>query len=559
MLKLLPWAVLLCGAVGTSVAQASHEAFSRNGKCVSQDRTYTTSKAVLRGDDTGLQTPLGALEESANQDVPSPHLEIQPLIISGPFINRVDLVFFSDGYTVDEKDKFIEDAMRLADDISGNQTFNTVKPLMNFWAAFSPSEESGVGKDGKPNKTPFGLYRDGTELRAVYYAYPEVAAAACESMGQQCDYPILLGNDPLYGGLGGKFTVITSSILNGPQILRHELGHSIIPVGEEYDGGFAYFGVNAYHDLSEPVPWAHWLSASSSEHDLDSEKQTPKVERSIMPMQTYPWTLLNTSTSWSTRFVSSGTFSRHLVRFSLSGLPSKTDLKVELDDVDLSWKPKVGLGVDRWHYDVHLDRGLEGGEHELRFTLLNKEREGIAQLCSAEILEFGDENEFNSTPGHYGVFPTFSDTNETSYRPTNEDCLMRIVTTPNFCKVCLEGLWHALLSRVNLIDGVSESCHQDHGSTKVLNASLVPLAQLRADADAATTLAALDESYTITWTKDGKVLEEGTNKTTVEVPSGKWKVGDKVVLDVKFSTKEVKVDKEGHLEDQLEYVLVESC
>jgi len=43
--------------------------------------------------------------------------------------------------TVDEKDKFIKDAMRLADDISGNQTFNTVKPLMNFWAAFAPSEE----------------------------------------------------------------------------------------------------------------------------------------------------------------------------------------------------------------------------------------------------------------------------------------------------------------------------------------------------------------------------------------------------------------------------------
>ena len=66
--------------------------------------------------------------------------------------------------------------------------------------------------------TTYGLYRDGTELRGVYYSKPEVAHAACVSMGDRCDYPILLGrlmeylmltymwlialvgNDPLYGG-----------------------------------------------------------------------------------------------------------------------------------------------------------------------------------------------------------------------------------------------------------------------------------------------------------------------------------------------------------------------
>lgn len=43
--------------------------------------------------------------------------------------------------TADEYDKFMADAMRLAKDVSGNQTFNTVKPLLNFWAAFSASNE----------------------------------------------------------------------------------------------------------------------------------------------------------------------------------------------------------------------------------------------------------------------------------------------------------------------------------------------------------------------------------------------------------------------------------
>lgn len=85
-----------------------------------------------------------------NLEVPS--FQLQRLIGSGPSDNRVDLVFFSDGYTADERDKFIDDANRLAMDISGNQTFNTVKPLLNFWAAFTPSNESGIGTGGVPKE-----------------------------------------------------------------------------------------------------------------------------------------------------------------------------------------------------------------------------------------------------------------------------------------------------------------------------------------------------------------------------------------------------------------------
>lgn len=185
--------------------------------------------------------------------------------------------------------------------------------------------------------------------------------------------------------------VITSSILNGPLVLRHELGHSIIDVGEEYDGGFAYFGVNAAHDPSKPIPWEHWLSKPPTA--LASENLKPRVERSVMPMQVYPWTMLNTTSTWSIKFTSSGDYSRHVVRFSLSGLSQQEDLQVMLDGVDLGWVPKPGIGLDRWHYDIHSPNGLAPGLHELSFILVNKKQEGVAQLCSAEILEFGNEEE----------------------------------------------------------------------------------------------------------------------------------------------------------------------
>jgi hypothetical protein len=51
------------------------------------------------------------------------------------------LNLLSNADTPEERTKFVGDALRLAEDVTKNQTFNTVQPLLNFWAAFSPSKE----------------------------------------------------------------------------------------------------------------------------------------------------------------------------------------------------------------------------------------------------------------------------------------------------------------------------------------------------------------------------------------------------------------------------------
>lgn len=192
--------------------------------------------------------------------------------------------------------------------------------------------------------------------------------------------------------------VITSSLANGPLVLRHELGHSVIDVGEEYDGGFAYFGVNAADIATEPISWSHWLSASESGNAaFPAALNSQRVERSVMPLQDYAWTMLNISAPWTTSFDSSGRYSKFIVRFSLSGVPSSTDLHVELDGVDLQWVPRKDIDLDRWHYDLGQGRGpLSAGPHEVKFTLKNEQLNGTAQLCSVEILEFGDDGEYVS-------------------------------------------------------------------------------------------------------------------------------------------------------------------
>ena len=105
--------------------------------------------------------------------------------------------------------------------------------------------------------TAFGLYRDGTELRGVYTSKAATARSACQATGTckflllsplpllsfpfslftfliinnlSGDFPTLIGNNPYYGGLGGEFTISTSSPTSGTVVLRHEMGHNFASV-----------------------------------------------------------------------------------------------------------------------------------------------------------------------------------------------------------------------------------------------------------------------------------------------------------------------------------------
>ena len=131
---------------------------------------------------------------------------------------------------------------------------------------------------------------------------------------------------------------------------------------------------------------------------------------------------------------------------------------------------------------------------------------------------------------------------------------MRVVTSPNFCKVCTEKLWLNLLERIDFIDGVKESCVQHHsgsgGWSKVIDLDLLPLAHLRK------TLVGPDESYTITWKKDGSLLPQFTNKTRIELDS-ESAIGE-YTIKVKFATEEIRL-KSKKLVSGVHYAVKTKC
>lgn len=148
----------------------------------------------------------------------------------------------------------------------------------------------------------------------------------------------------------------------------------------------------------------------------------------------------------------------------------------------------------------------------------------------------------------------FSNTNETSYRPTNDDCLMRAVTSPNFCRVCLETLWLKLLKKVSFIDKVTESCDEGLANPpalfKTISLDLIPLAHLR------TAAVSPVESYSVVWKKDGQALEQFENKTQIQILEGKA-IG-KYEVRVKFATDEVRIPS-SMLESVVEYEVKGGC
>ena len=121
---------------------------------------------------------------------------------------------------------------------------------------------------------------------------------------------------------------------------------------------------------------------------------------------------------------------------------------------------------------------------------------------------------------------------------------MRIVTTQSFCKVCAEGLWLALLRRVNLVDAYSTRCEllEDGTPQRVINLDLLHLAQFRED-----TIGVL-ESYVVDWTRNGEPLRHLRNFTEVAVDDGPALIG----VEVHYITEEVRSDPHGYLRTTVE-------
>lgn len=160
---------------------------------------------------------------------------------------KVDLVFLGDGYTADQKEKFLSDVRRMTDYLFSVEPFDKNRDRFIVKAVWTPSSEPGTDVPGTRiyRKTQFNStfytfdvdrYLTTSDMRSVYDALS----------GVTWDHFFLLVNTEMYGG-GGFYNLMgigSSDHALSEKVMVHEFGHSFAGLGDEY-----YNSEVAYEDF----------------------------------------------------------------------------------------------------------------------------------------------------------------------------------------------------------------------------------------------------------------------------------------------------------------------
>jgi len=307
-------------------------------------------------------------------------------------------------------------------------------------------------------------------------------------------------------------------VTSGTVVLRHELGHTVGRVGEEYDGG-GYFGANNTTSATNPS-WRHWLTPAS-----------PSIEPIVAHHIAWPWQYLPNG-PYRLSWTSPSNMSSYHISFSASGIETDQSIKLALDGEQL---PFIAPGhIDRdFHNIIHQEGGFGAGRHEL--VVSNGEQAGDHWLSSIQVFEFGEG--INLDNSHVNLYPVFTRPgSRAGFRPTFEGCLMRDMKNEFFCVVCQENNWLQFFSKVGVIDSFESVVI---GDQRVLTVKTPQLAQFREGGPIG------NELMQIRWSKNGTALPEYNDLAEVSVAAGDatgtWKV------DVTYKTDEVRKDSNGRL------------
>ena len=168
---------------------------------------------------------------------PLKNLKTEKLQYNGDPAQKVDLVFLSEGYTVEEMGKFDADARRFMEALFKTPPYDTRRNDFNIWAVNLISEESGTDKSGE------GTYKN-TALNSGFYTFgierylttPDMKLIRDAVWNVPCDAVFILVNSETYGG-GGMYNFYAIGTADNKLTIRvfvHELGHSFAGLGDEY-------------------------------------------------------------------------------------------------------------------------------------------------------------------------------------------------------------------------------------------------------------------------------------------------------------------------------------
>ena len=199
-----------------------------------------TATLVLR-DNTGKESvhtytinPNDVLIRNRNQQQPLPYRYIHK---GGDSKECIDVVILAEGYTADEMEIFLKDAILTKKEILSYEPFRSHSEKFNFIAVTSASLDSNVSvpqsnewRDTAVSSNFMTFYMPRYLTSAnVYDMYDLVTNIPCEHL-------IILANTSNYGGGGiyNSYTLTTAHHEDFRPVVVHEFGHSFAGLGDEY-------------------------------------------------------------------------------------------------------------------------------------------------------------------------------------------------------------------------------------------------------------------------------------------------------------------------------------
>ena len=224
----------------------------------------------------GIALLLGFLPSALSQPA------LHQILKNGPNDKRINIVFLSEGYTEAELGQFLDDAGTILDHLLSTAPFNDYPGFYNAFAISVASVESGSDHPSK------NVFRD-TYFNSVYESFgiPQLVTippndrdanaahgaskvnSLLRDLMPEFDISILIVNDSLYGGSGGK-PLVTSVHSSSAEIAVHELGHNFSGLGDEYSSPYP-----GYPAIEEPnttretnrdlIKWRSWIADTTPE------------------------------------------------------------------------------------------------------------------------------------------------------------------------------------------------------------------------------------------------------------------------------------------------------
>lgn len=156
---------------------------------------------------------------------------------SGAPSEKVDFIILGDGYSLQEMEKFRDDATRLSEYLLATEPFASHKSDINIRAVETPAEASGVNKPhpGVFRRTPLSVSYGAFDSERYALTYDNKTIRNVAS-AVPYDFMVIIMNERTYGGGGiyNLYTTVSADNKFAEYIMVHEMGHHLAALADEY-------------------------------------------------------------------------------------------------------------------------------------------------------------------------------------------------------------------------------------------------------------------------------------------------------------------------------------